>query len=192
MLFGWQISNHYINFISSCMAILHIYLLHRNSFEHTAYKHQYILKNYNLHAFLTKCNIGLTTALESIWILCLHTISYYSSHVNFCLFQSPIANRTVLGLWLEFVVKVDEASEIKERACTRSCAQYKSTYTLYSRLMIRISRLILMYSRLISGLAVSFFGFIFSFKLDSSFLSSETVIVRIDRVCIGLGESYGL
>jgi len=28
--------------------------------------------------------------------------------------------------------------KIEERPCIRSCAQYKSTYTLYSRLMIRL------------------------------------------------------
>jgi len=33
---------------------------------------------------------------------------------------------------------------------------------------------------------------VFNFELDSSFLSSEAMIVRIDEVCIGLGESYGL
>ena len=54
------------------------------------------------------------------------------------------------------------------------------------------SQLIHLYSRLISGLAVFFFGFVFSFELDSSFLFSETMIVCIDEVCIGLGESYGL
>ena len=29
-------------------------------------------------------------------------------------------------------------------------------------------------------------------ELDSSFLSSEAVIVRIDGICLGLGEFYGL
>jgi len=32
-------------------------------------------------------------------------------------------------LLLEYIVKVDETSEIKERTCTRSCAQYQSTST---------------------------------------------------------------
>jgi len=54
-----------------------------------------------------------------------------------------------------------------------------------------ISRLIHWYSRLLSGLAVSFFASVFSFELDSSFLSYGA-IVRIDGVCIGLGESYSL
>jgi len=31
-------------------------------------------------------------------------------------------------------MKVDETSKIKERTWTRSCAQYKSTYTWYSRI----------------------------------------------------------
>ena len=54
-----------------------------------------------------------------------------------------------------------------------------------------ISRLIHWYSRLISGLTISFSESVFSFKLDSSFLSG-VMIVRIDEVCIGLEESYGL
>ena len=48
------------------------------------------------------------------------------------------------------------------------------------------SRLIDMISRLISGLTVFFSGYVSSFELDSSFLSSETMIVRIDEVCLGL------
>jgi len=36
----------------------------------------------------------------------------------------------------------------------------------------------------VSGLTVSFFGSVFSFELDSSFLFSEAVIIRIDEVCI--------
>ena len=62
---------------------------------------------------------------------------------------------------------------------------------MYSRLIDMISRLIHWYSRLLSGLAVSFFASVFSFELDSSFLSYGA-IVRIDGVCIGLGESYSL
>jgi len=62
----------------------------------------------------------------------------------------------------------------------------------YSRLIHVISRLILWPSRLVAVLAVSFLGFVFSFELDSSFLSSEAVTVRIDRVCLGLGEFHGL
>jgi len=54
------------------------------------------------------------------------------------------------------------------------------------------SQLIDKTSRLISGLTVSFFGSDSSFELDSSFLSSEAVIVRIDGVCIELRESYDL
>ena len=49
-----------------------------------------------------------------------------------------------------------------------------------------------MHSRLISSLTVFFSGSVFSFELDSSFFSSEAMIVRIDGVCIELGESYGL
>ena len=63
---------------------------------------------------------------------------------------------------------------------------------MYSRLIDMISRLIRWYSGLISGLAVSFSRSVSSFELDSSFLSSETMIVCIDEVCIRLGESYGL
>jgi len=63
---------------------------------------------------------------------------------------------------------------------------------MYSRLIDTISRLIHWYIRLISGLAVSFSGSVSSFEVDSSFLSSGTMIVRIFGVCIGLGESYGL
>jgi len=64
----------------------------------------------------------------------------------------------------------------------------------YSRLIHVISRLILRSCRLVSGLTVSFCGKdLFSiFELDSSFLSFEAVIVRIDEICIGLGEFYGL
>ena len=40
-----------------------------------------------------------------------------------------------------------------------------------------------------SGLTV-FFGFVSRFELDSDFLYSEAVIVRIDEVCLGLGEFY--
>ena len=41
-------------------------------------------------------------------------------------------------------------------------------------------------------LTIFFLGFVFSFELDSSFLSSEAVTVRIDKVCLGLGEFHGL
>ena len=63
---------------------------------------------------------------------------------------------------------------------------------MYSQLIYMISRLIHRYSLLISGLAVSFSRYVFNFELNSSFLSSEAMIVHIDGVCIGLGESYGL
>ena len=43
-----------------------------------------------------------------------------------------------------------------------------------------------------AGLAVFFSGSVFIFDLDSGFLYSETVIVRIDEVCLGLRELYGL
>jgi len=62
---------------------------------------------------------------------------------------------------------------------------------MYSRLIDMISRLIQWYSRLILGLAISFSGSVSSFELDSSFFP-EAVIARINGVCIGLGESYGL
>ena len=51
--------------------------------------------------------------------------------------------RIMTGIRLE----EDKTSTIKERTCTRSRAQYKSTW--YSRLMIRISQLIHWYSRLV-------------------------------------------
>jgi len=44
----------------------------------------------------------------------------------------------------------------------------------------------------VSALTVIFSGYIFNFELDSSFLSSEALIVHIDEVCIGLGEFYDL
>ena len=43
-----------------------------------------------------------------------------------------------------------------------------------------------------TGLAVSFSGFVFKFELDSAFLYFEAVIIRIDEVCLELGELYGL
>jgi len=43
-----------------------------------------------------------------------------------------------------------------------------------------------------SGLAVSFSGSLFRFELDSGFLYSEAVIVRLNKVCLELGEFYGL
>ena len=63
---------------------------------------------------------------------------------------------------------------------------------MYSRLTDMISQLIHWYSRLISGLVVSFSGYVSSFELNLSFLSSEVMNVRIDRICVGLEESYGL
>ena len=55
------------------------------------------------------------------------------------------------------------------------------------------SRLIDMISRLISGLSVFFYsGSVSSFEMNSSFLSSKVVIVHIDGVCIGLGDSHDL
>ena len=41
-------------------------------------------------------------------------------------------------------------------------------------------------------LPVFFSGSISGFELDSAFLYSEAVIVRIDEVYLGLGEFYGL
>ena len=43
-----------------------------------------------------------------------------------------------------------------------------------------------------SDLAVSFSGYVFRFELDSGFLYSEAVIVRIDEVCLGLEKFYDL
>jgi len=43
-----------------------------------------------------------------------------------------------------------------------------------------------------AGLTVFFSGFIFRFELNSGILYSEAVIVRIDEVCLGLGEFYDL
>jgi len=43
-----------------------------------------------------------------------------------------------------------------------------------------------------SGLTVFFSGSVSGFKLDSGSLYSESVIVRIDEVCLGLGEFYSL
>jgi len=40
------------------------------------------------------------------------------------------------------------------------------------------------------GLTVFFFGS--RFELDSGFIYFEAVIVLIDKVCLGLGEFYGL
>jgi len=61
-----------------------------------------------------------------------------------------------------------------------------------SRLIHYISRLISWPSRLMSNLTVSFSGSVFRFDLNSGFLYSEAVIVRIDEVCLGLGEFYCL
>ena len=43
-----------------------------------------------------------------------------------------------------------------------------------------------------SGLTIFFFESVSRFELDSSFLYSEVMIVRIDEVCLGLGEFYCL
>ena len=43
-----------------------------------------------------------------------------------------------------------------------------------------------------SDLTIFFSGSIFRFKLDSGFLYSEAVIVRIDEICLELGEFYGI
>jgi len=43
-----------------------------------------------------------------------------------------------------------------------------------------------------SGVAVSFSRYVSRFELDSDFFYSEAVIVRIDKVCLGLGEFHGL
>ena len=42
------------------------------------------------------------------------------------------------------------------------------------------------------SLVVFFSESIFKFELNSGFLYSEVVIVRIDEVCLGLGEFYDL
>jgi len=42
------------------------------------------------------------------------------------------------------------------------------------------------------GLTVFFSGSVSRFELNSSFFYSEAVIVRIDEVCLGVGEFYGL
>ena len=43
-----------------------------------------------------------------------------------------------------------------------------------------------------SGLVVFFSGSVSRFELNSSFLYSEVGIVRIDEVCLELGEFYDL
>ena len=43
-----------------------------------------------------------------------------------------------------------------------------------------------------SGLAVFFSGSVSGFELDSGFLYSKAVIVRIDEGYLGLEELYGL
>ena len=43
-----------------------------------------------------------------------------------------------------------------------------------------------------SGLAVFFSGSVSRFELDLGFLYSETVIIPIDKVYLGLREFYGL
>jgi len=60
-----------------------------------------------------------------------------------CISISTWSMVAILGLGCiqvkgEYIVKADEALEIKEQTCTRSCTQCKSTYTLYSQLMIRL------------------------------------------------------
>ena len=47
-------------------------------------------------------------------------------------------------------------------------------------------------SRLMAGLAVSFSRSVSRFELDSGFLYSEAVIVRIGEVYLRLGEFYDL
>ena len=42
-----------------------------------------------------------------------------------------------------------------------------------------------------AGLAV-FLGSVFRFELDLGFLYSEAMIVRIDEICLELGEFYDL
>ena len=43
-----------------------------------------------------------------------------------------------------------------------------------------------------AGMTVFFSGSTSRFVLDLDFLYSEVVIVRIDEICLGLGEFYGL
>jgi len=43
-----------------------------------------------------------------------------------------------------------------------------------------------------SGLAVSFSESVFRFELNLDFLYSNAVIVRIDEICLKLGEFYSL
>ena len=50
----------------------------------------------------------------------------------------------------------------------------------------------LQFGQLMAGLTVFFSGFTSKFELDSRFFYSEVVIIRIDEVCLGLGELYGL
>ena len=70
-----------------------------------------------------------------------------------------------------------------------------------SRLIFEPSRLILIHgiSRLIpwpnwlmAGLIVSFSRSVLWFELDSGFLYSKVVVIRIDEVCLELGEFYAL
>ena len=42
------------------------------------------------------------------------------------------------------------------------------------------------------GLTFFFSGYVSRFELDSSFFYFEAVIVRIDELCLELGEFYGL
>ena len=43
-----------------------------------------------------------------------------------------------------------------------------------------------------TGLAVFIYGVVSIFELDSNFLYSEAIIVRIDKVCLRQGEFSGL
>ena len=43
-----------------------------------------------------------------------------------------------------------------------------------------------------AGWVVFFSGLSSKFELDSAFFYSEAVIVHIDKVCLELGEFYGL
>jgi len=80
----------------------------------------------------------------------------------------------------------------KQRVRVSNFWQISWLIPMYSRLIDKTNWLIHWYSQLISGLTVFFSGSVSSFELDLSFFSSGAMIVRIDGVCIGLGESYGL
>ena len=55
-----------------------------------------------------------------------------------------------------------------------------------------INQLIPCPSRLMADLVIFFSGSIFRFELDSDFLYFEAIIVRIDELCLGLGEFSGI